>query len=132
MSGTIEDLKRILRARLLRDFRAVPPKTQTSEKRHLEVWQTAFGMTRHAGLEFGHQDRVNIWVTAMNVPASLPNTIQRTDKAWQGDRHVGIGSDEKGANSNLKSYDAFRGKKVTRLGVTNLADAELILEHLTK
>lgn len=132
MSETITELKRILRGRLLRDFSAVPPKTQKSEKKHLEVWQTASGMSRHVGLEFGHKDRVNIWVTTMNVPVPLPDTIQRTDKAWQGDCHVGIGSDEKGANSNLKSYDAFRGKKVTRLGVTSLADAELILEHLTK
>lgn len=132
MSEAIEDLKRQIRARLPRDFRSVPPKTQTSEKKHLEVWETAAGKTRFVGFEFDRKDFLNIWLATMNVPAMLPETIKRTDKIWEGGRHVGVGEDTDGTNSNIKGYDAFRNKKVTRLAVTSLADAELILEHLTK
>ena len=131
MSEAIEDLKRQIRARLPRDFRPVPPSRETSQKKHLEVWQTAAGKTRFVGFEFGRTDFLNVWLATMNVPASLPDTIKRIDKIWEDGRFVGVGGDTSGANSNLKGYDAFRGKKVTRLAVTSLADAELILEHLT-
>lgn len=132
MSDAIEDLKRQVRARLPRDFRAVQPKTQASQKKHLEVWETALGKTRFIGFEFDRKDFLNIWLATMNVPPALPDTIKRTDKIWEGGRHVGVGEDTDGTNSNLKGYDAFRGKKVTRLAVTTLADAELIMEHLTQ
>lgn len=132
MTDTIEDLKRQVRARLPRGFLPVQPKTQASQKKHLEVWETNSGKTRFIGFEFGRTDFLNIWLATMNVPADLPETIKRTDKIWEGGRHVGVGEDTEGTNSNLKGYDAFRGKKVTRLAVTTLADAEMIMEHLTQ
>lgn len=132
MSDAVEDLKRQIRARLPRGFRTVQPKTQASQKKHLEVWETASGKTRFIGFEFDRKGFLNIWLAKIDVPAELPETIMRTDKIWQDGRHVGVGEDTDGANHNLKGYDAFRGKKVTRLAVATLADAELIMEHLTQ
>lgn len=35
MSEAVEDIKRRISARLAREFRPVPPKTQSSQKKHL-------------------------------------------------------------------------------------------------
>lgn len=130
MTDQIDDLKQSVRSILRDAFEPVPPAREASRQVHLEVWRTAQGRTRAVGLEMGHADLVNLWVTTMHAPPSLPPSILRADKIWDRDRWTDAGKD--GANSNLKSYDDFRGKKITRLGVRTLADARLILEHLTQ
>jgi hypothetical protein len=130
MSPLIDDLKQSIRSILRDGFEPVPPARETSRLVHLEVWRTAQGRTRTVGLEMDHADHVNLWVTTMNVPTDLSETIGRTPKLWAGDRWTD--ENKKGANSNLKSYDEFRGKNITCLGVTALDDARIILEHLTR
>ncbi len=130
MTDQIDAIKQSIRSLLRGAFDPVPPAREASRHVHLEVWRTAHGRTRAVGLEMGHTDLVNLWVTTMNAPANLPSSVLRTDKVWDRDRWTDAGND--GANSNLKSYDDFRGKKITRLGVKNLDDARMILEHLTQ
>lgn len=130
MSDSIDELKRALRLLMGGAFEPVAPARETSRQVHLEVWRTAEGKTRSAGLQMDLPDRVNLWITTMNVPMILPDTVDRSDKIWTGNRW----SDDRnaGANSNLKSYDDFRGKKITCLGVKSLTDAQIILEHLSR
>lgn len=130
MTDHTDALKQFVRALLRVAFEPVPPARESSRQVHLEVWRTARGRTRAVGLEMGHADLVNFWVTTMNAPANLPPSAIRTDKVWNRDRWTDAGND--GANSNLKSYDDFRGKKITRIGVRTLDDARMILEHLTQ
>jgi hypothetical protein len=130
MTDQIDALKQSIRSLLRNAFDPVPPARESSRQVHLEVWRTAHGRTRAVGLEMGHADLVNLWVTTMNAPANLPPSVLRTDKVWDRDRWTDAGND--GANSNLKSYDDFRGKKITRLGVKTIDDARMILEHLTQ
>lgn len=130
MTDQIAALKQSVRSLLRGAFDPVPPARETSRQVYLEVWRTSRGRTRAVGLEMGHADLVNLWVTTMNVPVNLPPSVLRTDKVWDRDRWTDAGND--GANSNLKSYDDFRGKKITRLGVKTLDDARMILEHLTQ
>lgn len=128
MSDEIDALQDAVRRTLRTDFEVVPPQRATTQKVHLEVWQVR-GRDRVVGIEYQPQ-RVNFWVTAQNVPRSLPATIDREDKVPKG--REWIGKDGKGANSNLSAYDAFRTRKITRLGVTTVAEAEFVLGHLLR
>lgn len=129
MSKQIEDTKAAIRAFLKQNCRPVPPKTWTSQLRHLEVWETLCGH-RAIGLEFEHGDIVNIWVTSLNIPAALPNSVKVARKTPKGSKWTDVNGD--GASSNLSAYDAFRTKPIARLGVVTADDAEAILAHLTR
>ncbi|WP_431299188.1 hypothetical protein [Tabrizicola sp. BL-A-41-H6] len=128
MTEDITAVREAVRRSLLLDFAVVPPQHATSQQVHLEVWQVR-GRDRVVGIEY-HPARVNLWVTAQNLPAGLPSTIDRDDKLPKG--RGWIGKDGKGANSNLSAYDAFRTRKIARLGVMTTADVERILGHLLR
>ena len=133
MTDAIEDLKRQIRARLPRDFRAVPPKTQTSQKKHLEVWETAAGKTHFVGFEFDRKDFLNSWLATINVPAMLPDTIKRTDKSWEGGRHVGVVRTPTARTRTSRAMTPSAARRLPALPSPPwpiLADAELIIESL--
>ncbi|PYC48182.1 hypothetical protein DI396_04005 [Litorivita pollutaquae] len=134
MTNTNAELKSFIRAQLSANCDPVPPKTATSQQVHLEVWTTR-GRRRAIGAELGQKDRVNLWVISMYAPTSPPITVEVAKKVWKGagwqDKEpdpVRKGRD--GANSNLKGYDEFRTKPITRLGIQSIDDARKIFEHL--
>lgn len=129
MSTTIESLKATIRAYLNANCDPVAPKTQTSQQVHLEVWKTRQG-GRVMGLEFGHNDLINIWVTSMNIPPSLAEDVLVTRKTPKGTKWTD--ADGKGANSNLSGYDDFRSRPIARLGITSPDEAYIILTHLNR
>lgn len=126
-SSEIENIKGAIRVRLRRDFVEVPAARGGSLKAHLEVWETKRGR-RAIGVEFDHADRVNLWLTTLGMPRSLPDTISQADKEPRGRGWT----DEKGdgANSNPSTYPQFASKSIVRLGVTKLEDATIVLDHL--
>lgn len=129
MSETIGDVEREVRSFLRTHCKPVPSQKESSRKEHLEVWITNT-RSRALGVEFDHDSVVNLWVTRMNVPSALPPTIQAIDKE---PKERGWTDDEgRGANSNLSSYDAFRTRQITRLGVSSVEDAMLVLNHLNR
>lgn len=129
MSSEIEDLKRFVYSVLRSRFDPVPSRSERSGRVHLEVW-SGKERSRPVGVEFDHADRVNFWVrTSGDVPA-LPPSIERTDKEPKG--RGWTDANGKGANSNLSSYDEFRTRRITRLGVSAEADARIVLEHLVR
>jgi hypothetical protein len=129
MSGHIEEVKTTIRAFLCDHCDPVFPKAQGSQQKHLEVWTTRKG-SRAIGLEFGHADIVNLWVTSMNVPSPLPANVTVVRKTPKGSKWTDAKGD--GANSNLSGYEEFRTKPIARLGLIDAADAILILEHLIR
>tara|TARA_R110002073_G_scaffold129935_5_gene276473 strand:- start:14264 stop:14671 length:408 start_codon:yes stop_codon:yes gene_type:complete len=133
MSDLIEDVKAFVTAQLRTNCEPVLPKTVTSQQVHLSVWTTR-GHRRTIGVELDHKDRVNLWVVSMYAPPSLPEAVAITKKVWKGsawqDKDPVPGKKERGANSNLKGYDEFRTKPITRFGVQSIDDAREILEHL--
>ncbi|MFX4300256.1 hypothetical protein [Pseudosulfitobacter pseudonitzschiae] len=129
MSETITDLKGAVRAFLRAHAQPVPAKTATSGKVHLEVWHV--GPRRRAlGVELGHQGLVNFWVTPLNIPQGMPSSVEVVRKTPKGKEWIDANDD--GANSNLSSYDDFRTRPITRLGVTRIEDARAILDHLNR
>jgi len=78
-----------------------------------------------------HDEVVNIWLTAMNVPPELPENATIAHKRPVGARSWTDDNGD-GANSNLASYDAFRTKKIARIGVRSAADAEAVLAWLAR
>lgn len=129
MMSDIQSLKATLRAYLSANCDPVAPKTQTSRQAHLEVWKTRQG-GRVMGLEFDHDDLVNIWVSSMNIPPSMPEGVLLTRKTPKGTKWTD--SDGKGANSNLSGYDDFRSRPIARLGITSPDEAHIILTHLNR
>ena len=129
MSEMIDDVKSAVRSFLHKNGKPVTAKTSTSRKEHLAVWLIG-DRRRAAGLEFDNDTIVNFWVTSLNIAPSLPNTVTVTRKTPKGSKWTdGNGN---GANSNLSNYDEFRTKPIARLGVTSVADAEVILTHLNR
>ena len=129
MTDEITDLKNAIRAILRQDFEPVPPARANSGKVHLEVWRSR-GKRRAVGLEMGHDTQVNFWVVRpFGVPKALPESVERVDKQPKG--RVWTDESGKGANSNLSGYDDFRTKPISRLEVKSLADARVILDHLS-
>lgn len=129
MNEQIETTKATVRSFLQQNCTPIPPKTQTSQQRHLEVWETKQGR-RAIGLDFGHSDTVNIWVTTLNIPPALPDDVKLVRKTPKGSKWTDANGD--GANSNLSAYDAFRTKPIARLGITTPQAAEIILKHLNR
>lgn len=129
MSETIDDVRNVVRLFLHTHCAAVPSKKVTSKKEHLEVWTTR-QINRVIGLEMKRVEIVNIWVTTTNVPRDLPASVLIAKKAPRGREWTDENGD--GANSNLSSYDAFRTQPVTRLGISCVADAQLILNYLIR
>lgn len=129
MSETVDDVKAAVREFLRARFQPVQPARADNKKVHLEVWETQF-RSRAVGLEFDHDDRVNFWVTSINVPPVLPPSIKASRKTPKGPAWTDENGD--GANSNLSAYDEFRTKPLARLGVTSTSEAMLILDHLTR
>lgn len=129
MIDPIESVKEALRTFLRENCNIAPSKTQDSQKKHLEIWTTRKG-NRALGLEFDHSDIVNIWLTSLNTPQALPDSVKVTRKTPIGSKWTDANSD--GANSNLSGYEQFRTRPITRLGVTTVADAVDILTRLTR
>ena len=129
MSETIEDVKQEVCSFLKKHCKSIPAQRASSGRVHLEVWITNT-RSRALGVEFDHDNVVNLWVTRMNVPSTLPPTIQAIDKEPKG--RVWTDDEGRGANSNLSSYDVFRTRQITRLGVSSVEDAMLVLDHLNR
>lgn len=129
MNAQIEEMKGAVRAFLHNQGQLIPTKTATSQREHLEVW-TIGGRRRAAGFEFDHDGVLNIWVTALNRPPSLPAEVGVMQKTPKG--RIWTDANGDGANSNLSAYDEFRTKPLVRMGVSNISDAMLILDHLNR
>ncbi|WP_417271112.1 hypothetical protein [Celeribacter sp.] len=134
MTDTISDLKAFVRAQLSAHCDQVPSKTATSKMVHLSVYTTR-GRRRALGVELDHEDRVNLWVVSMYAPTSPPPSVAVTKKVWKGSAWTNKYPDparkgRDGANSNLKGYDEFRTKPITRFGIQSIEDARAILGHL--
>lgn len=133
MTDSIADLKAFISAQLTANCDPVPPKTATSQQVHLSVWATR-GRRRAIGVELDHKDRVNLWVVSMYAPPSPPVSVAVAKKVWKEsswqDKDPAPSQKERGANSNLKGYDEFRTKPITRLGIQSINDAQAIFEHL--
>ena len=127
MTEDIPALKASIREFLRLHMEAVPPQRATSGKVHLEVWRSP-GKRRPVGLEMGHDNQVNLWLVRMNVPQSLPASVGIVQKEPKG--RVWTDAASNGANSNLSGYEEFRTKRITRLVVTTIDDARLVLEAL--
>jgi hypothetical protein len=68
----------------------------------------------------------------------MPASVQQVRKIWAGAssgwRDEVAGSSPRardGANSNLKAFEVVSTRPITRLGVRSIADARMILEHVT-
>ncbi|WP_143114979.1 hypothetical protein [Jannaschia rubra] len=112
----------------------VPPKKATSRQVHLTVWRTR-SKGRPIGLESGHAGILNLWLTSMSVPADLPEGVEITKKVWKSDGWVDAVPDparkgRNGANSNLKPFEVFNRRPITRLGLRRIEDAKMILEQV--
>ena len=129
MTDSIDDVRRFVRAFLSQYGQAVPPKTSTSQKEHLEVW-TVGPKHRVAGFEMKHVGLMNIWVTSPNVPRDLPASVDVARKTPDGRAWTDANGD--GANANLSAYDDFRTRPIARLGITSIADARAIVTHLNR
>lgn len=133
MIDSIADLKAFIRAEIGAHCEPVPPKTASSQQKHLTVWTTRT-KRRPIGLESGHDELVNLWIVSMNAPPTLPDTVKVTRKVWKGsgweDRDPSLGKKSKGVNSNLKSFEVFNTRPITRLGIQSIGDAQTILDHL--
>lgn len=133
MTDAIDDLKTFVRGQLCANCDSVLPKTASSQQVHLSVW-TTHRRRRAIGVELDHNDRVNLWVVSMYAPPSPPASVSLAKKVWKGsawqDRDPVPGKKDRGANSNLKGYDEFRTKPITRLGIQSIDDAHVIFEHL--
>lgn len=123
---TIESVKDAVRVRIRRDFSLVPSARENSLRTHLEVWETRSG--RMIGIEFGHIERVNFWLTLLGLPRELPTTIERVDKYPKGRGWMDANGD--GANSNLSAYHQFANRRIVRLGVKTVEDAMLVIDSL--
>jgi hypothetical protein len=127
------DLKAFITAKLRANCDPVAPKTATGQEVHLSVWTTRT-YRRAIGVELDHKTKVNLWVVSPDVPSAIPSAVTVANKVWHGsgweDETAAPGREKRGANSNLKGYDAFRTKPLTRLGVQSIDDARAILDHL--
>ncbi|MBJ6373396.1 hypothetical protein [Sedimentitalea arenosa] len=116
------------------DIQPVPPKKTTSRQVHLKVWRTR-SKGRPIGLESGHVGVVNLWLTRMSVPASLPEGVEITEKVWKSDGWVDAVPDpvrkgRDGANSNLKPFEVFNTRPITKLSIRRIEEARSILEQV--
>lgn len=78
---------------------------------------------------------VNLWLTTMNVPRDLPPDVEVAKKNWDSDGWVDVVRDPSrkgrdGANSNLKPFEVFNTRPITRLGIRRIEDARLIFEQV--
>lgn len=109
-------LQQAVRARLMRDFRRVPPAQVTTRGVHLEVWEHA-ATGRAIGVEFNESGKargVGFWIKTQYLAGKvLPEGIARREK-WPKGRDW-TDAEGKGANSNLKAYMQFSGAKITHL-----------------
>jgi hypothetical protein len=129
MTDNISNLKNAIRAILRQDFESVPSARADSGKVHLEVWRS-LRKRRAVGVEMDHGGQVNFWVVRpFGVPTALPPNVERVDKQPKG--RIWTDESGKGANHNLSAYDEFRTKPIARLEVKSLADARVILDHLS-
>lgn len=133
---TIDDLRAYIFEWLRNhsDIEQLPPKKPTSRQVHLTVWQTR-SKRRPIGLETGHASLVNIWLTTMSVPKGLPEDVDVAKKIWKSGVWVDAVPDptrkgRDGANSNLKPFEVFNTRPITRLGIRRIEDARSILELL--
>ena len=126
---TIENVKNAVRAFLRAECEAVPTKKAGTNQVHLEVWVTR-QRRRAIGIEMDHEKLVNLWVTSMNIPPDLPDSISVHRKRPAGRNWTDDNGD--GANSNLSAYEEFRTKPIARLGVSTETDVMTILEHLNR
>lgn len=133
---TIDDLRAFVFQwlRSHTDIEQVPPKRATSQQVHLTVWRTR-SKGRPIGLESGHAGVVNLWLTTMNVPRSLPADVEVVRKNWASGGWVDAERDptlkgRDGANSNLKPFEVFNTRPITRLGIRRIEDARSILEQI--
>jgi hypothetical protein len=127
MSQPIDELKTFIRAFLRNNMEAVLAQRANSGKVHLEVWRSPT-KRRPVGLEFDHDTHVNLWLVRMNVPQTLPATVVAVHKEPKG--RGWTDADDKGANSNLSSYEEFRTKRITRLAVSSIEGARIVLDGL--
>lgn len=130
MTRQIDELRGFLKGYLTAHPRVseVAAKTASSGRVHLSVYRTTHG--KPLGVEYDKDTLQNLWLRAGDAPSHIPSGVKTTDKAWTG--HDWASPDGKGANSNLRGYDDFRGHDLIRLGVKTQADAEEILNHLLK
>lgn len=134
VSEQIVKVKEFIVMQLNANCEQVLPKTVASQQKHLSVWATRT-KRRPIGVELEHPSTVNLWVLSMNVPSPLPPGVSVSKKVWKG-----IGWQDKvpdpakkgrdGANSNLKPFEVFNTRPITRLGVQSIDDARAILDHL--
>ena len=112
-------------------IRPVAPKTATSMRRHLAVYQTDNGCP--IGVELDHDTLVNAWVPRDWVAVARLLGIQRTLKTWIGRPNAPWqGSDGKGANSNLRSYDTFQGYDLVRFRITSEEELHLVMAEVLR
>jgi hypothetical protein len=111
------------------DVEPVPPKTESSRQVQLSVWRTR-AKRRPIGLEFGHSERLNIWLGPLGYARELPPSVEVVRKEWDPRRSRWTDAQDDGADSNLKGYDEFRGKNVYRIGAVNLSDARAVLKKV--
>ncbi len=134
MSASVEEIKAFVCARLDAHMHRLPPKTANSEEKHLSVW-TLPGFGRPIGAELGHETLINFWVLTFYAPTALPPTVEIKHKVWNGSgwkdkAPVATRRDRDGANSNLKPFEVFNTRPITRLGVKSIEDARVILDQL--
>ena len=132
----IDDLKTFVQQwlRAHPDIEQVPPKKASSQQVHLTVWRTR-SKGRPIGLESGHASILNLWLVSMSVPNDLPEEVEVTKKVWKSGGWVDAEHDparkgRDGANSNLKPFEEFNTRPITRLGIRRIEDAEMILERV--
>ena len=131
MTDEIPEVLAFIQTQLRARCEPVLPKKETSQQKHLTVWQTR-EKRRPIGLESGHGDRVNLWLVRNQAPPSLPPSVEVTRKVWKDSGwkdEVPTGKRD-GANSNLKPFELFNTRPIVRLGVKSVADARLILDHV--
>lgn len=134
MTAATADLREFITAQLRANCDPVPSKTAASQQVHLSVWTTR-RRRKALGVELDHKDRVNLWVVSMYAPPSPPASVLVARKVWNGSSWQDKDPDptrkgRDGANSNLKGYDEFRTKPITRLGIQSIDDARTIFEHI--
>lgn len=117
-----------VRGRLISSYTRVQPQKPQTKGIRLEVWESA--TSRQIGVEFG-QETVGFWIKKMHLHGiEIPARVNRKEKEPAGaGKWKGVGTDTKGANSNLTSYPSFSGK-LSHLLFHHSEDALMILDAL--
>lgn len=133
MSTEIDRVITLIRDVLERNFDLVPTPSGRGAREHAGVWTSKTGKLPLA-FEDKHKTMANLWLLTKDVPALLPQRVERFDRVWDERQGKWVGDEEgDGANHNLIHYPhQFGHEPITRLRLRTVADTTAVLDQVTK